>query len=66
MKSPKILLYAVSTIRQGKERELELKGRHCILRNIILHVYKLVNATLTDINRHALWDSCLSRSSFLS
>ena len=36
MKSPKILLYAVSTIRQGKERELELKGRHCILRNIIL------------------------------
>ena len=43
-----------------------MKGRCWILRNIILHVYKLINATLTDIIRHALWDSYLSRSSFLS
>lgn len=55
IKSSQILLHAASTLSQGKERDLELKGRHCILRNIILHVYKLVNATLTDISRHALW-----------
>lgn len=44
---------------------MELKGKGCHLRNIILHAYKLVTI-LTDTNNHAFWDSHVSRSSFLS
>lgn len=53
-------------MRQGKERALELKGRCCTLYNITVHVYKLVNATLADIKKHALWDFIQANPFFLS